>query len=362
MQRSGEKREQLKTLLETNPPQIHNKELWIWGAGNTAVLYQQGLQRLEEEQFVITGYVDRDPKKQGTTLSGKSVFAPEVLKEKTNVCVLISSIREDVQNSVKAQLETWNIEHYLLDEVILKQHAKEVLTCYDLFADELSREVYAGIVEQRVTGVPSHFPFENGNAYFHYEDFNLPDEVLIDCGAYIGDTITDYCEVTNGRFKKVIALEGDAVNFKKLQETTESLKDTYHLSKEQIELHFCAVADKMGSVNFSRYESDEGFGSKITDYESEGDCKLICLDEYVKEPYTFIKADIESYEYRMLLGAKRGIQTNKPRLTVCIYHNAVDFYSIPLLVKELVPEYELAIRHHLEGLSETVLYARVAKN
>lgn len=83
------------------------------------------------------------------------------------------------------------------------------------------------------------------------------------------------------------------------------------------------------------------------------------LDEFLTEPYSFLKADIESYEYQMLLGAEKSIRKFKPLLAVCIYHNAVDFYSIPILVKQILPEYRLAIRHHKDTLGETVLYAWV---
>lgn len=72
---------------------------------------------------------------------------------------------------------------------------------------------------------------------------------------------------------------------------------------------------------------------------------------------SFLKADIESYEYQMLLGAEKGIKKFRPLLAVCIYHNAVDFYSVILLIKKMVPEYHFAVRHHSENLDETVLYA-----
>lgn len=63
----------------------------------------------------------------------------------------------------------------------------------------------------------------------------------------------------------------------------------------------------------------------------------------------------------MLLGAEKGIKRYKPLLAICIYHNAMDFYEIPMLIKRMVPEYKLAVRHHKETLSETVLYAYVEK-
>jgi hypothetical protein len=111
---------------------------------------------------------------------------------------------------------------------------------------------------------------------------------------------------------------------------------------------------------FDRYEANNGQGSKFhmisNDLEAEK-LQMVSLDEYLTEPYSFLKADIESFEYRMLLGAEKGIKKYKPLLTICLYHNAVDFYSIPLLVKSMVPEYKMAVRHHSDELQGTVLYA-----
>lgn len=97
-----------------------------------------------------------------------------------------------------------------------------------------------------------------------------------------------------------------------------------------------------------RMDSENSIKSSLTsepDYNTE-EIKVVAIDDVLPEGCTFIKADIESYEYKMLLGAAQTIKKFKPRLAVCIYHNAVDFYYIPLLVKELCPDYKLMIRHH----------------
>lgn len=164
----------------------------------------------------------------------------------------------------------------------------------------------------------------------------------------------------HGIFKKIISLEGDAINFKRLESNVEQLKEKYQLDSGRIELHNCAVSDKIGTVNFSRYEENDGIGSKITDDQTEGDCQMVCLDDYIKEPYTFLKADIESFEYRMLCGAKRGIQAYRPRMSICIYHSAIDLYSIPLLIRDILPEYHFAVRHHADDLTGIVLYTWIS--
>lgn len=47
---SDDLRNALKKLL-SEPPNILNKEIWIWGAGDTAQLYQEGFLRLKNEGF-----------------------------------------------------------------------------------------------------------------------------------------------------------------------------------------------------------------------------------------------------------------------------------------------------------------------
>ena len=45
-------RKAIEKLLTEEKRELSNKHLWIWGAGDTAVLYQQGLSRIEEEGFI----------------------------------------------------------------------------------------------------------------------------------------------------------------------------------------------------------------------------------------------------------------------------------------------------------------------
>ena len=77
----------------------------------------------------------------------------------------------------------------------------------------------------------------------------------------------------------------------------------------------------------------------------------------MREPYSYLKADIESYEYQMLCGAKHSIKKYKPNIAICIYHNAVDFFQIPIMVHDLYPDYKLMIRQHSFTVADTLLYA-----
>lgn len=83
------------------------------------------------------------------------------------------------------------------------------------------------------------------------------------------------------------------------------------------------------------------------------------IDEAIHpgDKVTFIKMDVEGSELESLKGAKNTILRDKPKLAICIYHKPEDMVTIPLYIKELVPEYKLYVRHHSNSWAETVLYA-----
>lgn len=118
------------------------------------------------------------------------------------------------------------------------------------------------------------------------------------------------------------------------------------------------VSDK-SSISYIRRNEVKGSVSSLVSvpYDKTEEVRTVTLDEVLPEGFTFLKADIEGYEYKMLLGAGKTIAKCKPRLAICIYHSSTDIYSIPLLVKKLCPEYKLMVRHHSLNISDTLLYA-----
>jgi hypothetical protein len=78
---------------------------------------------------------------------------------------------------------------------------------------------------------------------------------------------------------------------------------------------------------------------------SEGkEIEVVTLDEFVKEnnlDIGLIKLDVEGYELDVLNGAKETIKRFKPVVSIAVYHRGEDFFEIPRLVKNLVPEYKL---------------------
>ncbi len=352
---------EVEKILTENFPDIKNRELWIFGAGNTASLYYNGLIRLQEEGFYIEGYIDNDSNKWNHLFNGKKIFSLQSLTDKKDkICILICSIQSKVFCSIKKQLFEMGFNcFYHIDEVIFKFHKSEMLQVYDLLADEESKNIYEILTRERMCCNGGRLPVDIKKQYFALPPFMLENskEVYVDCGAYVGDTIEQYLWIRQGVFHKIIGFEPDEKNHLAMLHRVKRLELEWGIEKNAIEIYNKGVSDKNSKGRINRYDVNNGLGSKL-DNDVEGkENFIVALDGFLKEPYSFLKADIESWEYKMLIGAAEGIKKYKPLLAICIYHNAVDFYEIPLLVHKLVPEYKLAVRHHSYSLAETVLYA-----
>ena len=256
------------------------------------------------------------------------------------------------------------MEYSHIDRLILGTHMKEVLQCFDMMEDEFSMETYCEVILARVEGRLPDAGLYCENQYMALPDFARYDnkEVFVDCGAYVGDTIEQFIKKRFGVFDRIIAFEPDKRNYMAAMKRVSRLKEEWGLDQDKIMIYPHGVSDRDRTSKVQGYDINKGLGSKLMELEETDTgevCKTFAIDHFLKKPFTFLKADIESYEYKMLLGAEKSLMKYKPKLAICIYHNAVDLYSIPLLIKKIVPEYRIACRHHSYELYDTVLYAWV---
>lgn len=174
------------------------------------------------------------------------------------------------------------------------------------------------------------------------------DEVFVDAGCYDGTKAFQFAKNTNFQYKKIIALEPDAINLKRMRENLNfnSLDNVIVIQK--------GLWDKKETLKFS------GNGSSSSNISSKGDIEIQVdsLDSLLNEEVvTFLKMDIEGAELKALQGARNIIQKYKPKLAISMYHKPEDIIEILGFIKELVPEYKLYLRHYSTTIVETVLYA-----
>lgn len=178
----------------------------------------------------------------------------------------------------------------------------------------------------------------------------MENEVFIDAGSSDGITSVQFAQwcLSEGRdYKKIYAFEPEPYNYDKCVENERKLHDfnsyNYATWDSEEKLLFDANASNSASVRADGKEMVQGM--PIDHIVEDGD------------KATFIKLDVEGAEYNTLLGARKTIVQNKPRLAVSLYHRRDDVYRIPILLVSMREDYKFYIRHYTNMLYETVLYA-----
>lgn len=336
------------------------KKIFLFGAGSMGQAAWKMMDRYATSWEVV-GFIDNSAAKQGQKMQGLTVFPPEILKKyhADDVMVIICCM---ATAEISKQIYMLGIgNYYSLYHLDFPQELR--CTCYqenidsgDLewllnrVEDGHSREVVNGIVEKRKTGFFDYTDLKESGSEYFIDDFfdRAEDEVFIDGGGYDGDTIEEFIEWTNNKYKKIYSFEPQrdkaAIIRNKLWRYGDKVEFFERgLYSSETELSFCD-----GSEVLSGMIVEQGGDSKI---------RTIDIDSAVKdERVTFIKMDIEGAELEALKGAAETIRKNKPKLAICIYHKVDDMWQIPRYIDSLVPEYKFRIKHFGMRYAGTILY------
>lgn len=218
----------------------------------------------------------------------------------------------------------------------------------NMLEDDRSKDVLAGILQYRKSFDRKYLKgIIDKDQYFDKEIVKFSSqEIMVDCGAYIGDTIETFAKRAV-KYRHIYAFEPDGKIIDDLKKNIDIPTDKYTYFpvgawSKKATLRFSAQGSGVGNIN------DDG-GEKI---------EVDSIDNLLSATaVTFVKMDIEGAEMDALKGAEKVICMYKPKLAICIYHRYEDLYEIPMYIKSLVPEYRLFIRHYSDSPSETVLYA-----
>jgi FkbM family methyltransferase len=182
---------------------------------------------------------------------------------------------------------------------------------------------------------------------------NLQNTRFLDAGAFNGDTAIACLPY---KPHSIWCFEPDDYNFT-------LLNDTISLNKLEaiVEPYKIGIGDRNYKASFS---NSGIMGSKIDETaESSIEVKTIdSLDNIQEETVGLIKLDIEGFELEAIKGAEQTIRNFKPLLIISAYHTGKDFFEIPPLLKEWVPEYTLRffdLEPHSPMLGEKMILAYV---
>ncbi|MGZ3863606.1 MAG: FkbM family methyltransferase [Bacteroidia bacterium] len=177
-------------------------------------------------------------------------------------------------------------------------------------------------------------PYYYEGPYEYEEIFLKEGDVVIDAGANIG------------MFSALASHKGANVfSFEPVPQNQKLLELTKSLSKNITVCPF-ALSDKSGKMSLSM-EEEGNIGSFMESKNSKNTFEVDCitLDEFAEknklEKISFIKADIEGAERKMLAGATEVLKNFAPKLAICTYHYPED----PKLLEEIIlsanPKYKI---------------------
>lgn len=318
-----------------------DKPCVMYGMGNGA---DKILEVCERKGIEVLDFFASDDFVRGHSFHGKEVLTYAKVKEKYrsfNVIMSFASRRKEViENVLKINSENPVFSPDvpvcgtgLFTREFVKLHETEFDEVYNMFCDERSKEVFVNVLNFKVSGKIKYlFPFDEKREV--YTDILKlgKNEVIVDLGAYDGDTIREMTE-TAPEYKHIYAAEPDKKNFKKLTKNTAQMNDI-----------------TLFNIGAWKCEDTVVFGSKSgrnSAVSTQGiPTKMNSVDNLIKDNVTLIKMDIEGSELKAIEGAKNTITTHRPKLYICAYHRNEDMFAIPLKIKEFIPDYKLYFRHH----------------
>lgn len=161
--------------------------------------------------------------------------------------------------------------------------------------------------------VSNSCPYYYEGPYEYKEVYLTAGDVVIDAGANIG------------MFSALASYKGCSVfSFEPIPQNLQLLSLTTSMN-ENITICPFALSDKAGKMHLTMAEENNiGSFSENKSTENSIEVNTLTLDEFAAqhklEKISFIKADIEGAERKMLLGAKEILKKFAPKLAVCTYH------------------------------------------
>jgi FkbM family methyltransferase len=345
----------------------------LFGAGDLGRRTLRGLRRLGIEP---AGFADNNQALWDKTVDGVTVFPPDEAFSLFDKAVFVLTVWSDAIGHPMEEIKRrwpqdqtekilpfaylfWKYPDIFLPYFSLDLPHKTleqrdlVERAFPLWADPRSRQEYLAQIRWRL-----HFDYAGllepaPQAQYFPEDLVRlsPDETVVDCGAFDGDTLKSFLQNRNGSFKRYLAYEPDPANFHALQAFVSSLPGT---TRSRIALHQAAVGSHTGKTGFCAAGSPQS--AIAQDGGSIVDC--VSLDEAVYDARpTFIKTDAEGSEPDIITGAAKTIRDHLPVLALSCYHQFDHLWRLPLAVRELSDQYVFFLRSHRRACWDLVCYA-----
>lgn len=321
-----------------------SRPIVLYGTGNGA---DRIIDILERENIKISGIFSSAAFVRQRFFRGYQVTDYETCKKQFPdmlVLMCFGSAREDVlENVIKIKAENELLApdvpvfgDNVFTSGFFEENKGSLLEARKRLSDEKSIETFDKLTQFKLTGKTENLfscEYDNNGLFSISEN-----SVFLDLGAYNGDTATDFADKYT--YKRIIAVEPDRRNFRKLTDNT--------LNINNITLYNALISNKDETVYL---DNNKGRGA----HESEKGkipVDALTIDTIIKKEklsgneQLVIKFDVEGNELKALEGAAKTIKEHNPLMFISCYHRSEDYFTIPLKVFELNDNYKLYMRHY----------------
>ena len=260
------------------------------------------------------------------------------LKKDSKIRLSIEAFLDKFKYWGNLNSENNDFEELHLRAETIKNHIQDYEWLYKSLSDYRSKQILYGVLDYWYNSNFENLDKSYEKNYHQYFDLDIircdENEIFVDIGAYIGDTILNFIDNYKS-YKKVYAYEITKENIEKMESNLKEYKNIYIVNK--------AISDEKKTsflmpniVNSSANKAGE-----------KGDILIenTTLDDDIKEKITFIKMDIEGDEFKAIKGAQNHIKNDTPKLAIAVYHNHADLWKIPKTIHEINSNYKYYLRY-----------------
>ncbi|MDX9871051.1 MAG: FkbM family methyltransferase [Clostridia bacterium] len=236
----------------------------------------------------------------------------------------------------------------------LVEHREDFEWLYGILKDFRSKRILVNILYYWLLSDPKTIEQIYDKTFSQYFDLDLvqcsKDEVFVDIGGYIGDTLVNYVKTFGEQcYKRLYCYEIVPANIECIENNIK------HFPPDNMIIRKIGAGNRNGVLYFS---SD--VVSSVSRLSESGAIAVpvVKIDEDIEEDVTFIKMDIEGGEEEALLGCLEKIKKNHPKLALSVYHNHKDIWKLPRIIYEADPSYHFYLRYYGSPVlpTEYILY------
>lgn len=337
----------------------HASHIWIYGASQ---LGRDIHMRAKSRGITVLGFIDRNPTLWNSSIQGIPVV-PLSADIQDQIVVAIYNIGESLRNvrdvagdrvvsyaDFLLGLGRDMIPYWCLQSPYSPISSDDLENIYK-FESQLDNQNRVEFARQLATrfmfGIEHGLPTTNTPADEYFAGCNSEiseNELLLDIGAYDGDTARRFLERATNRSCRVTAIEPDPISYGRLRDRL-GTDDRVHTVN-------ALVGENLGSAYFEplgTVRSRETIGQGVI-------VPKLTVDEIISfygQP-SRIKVDVEGAERNVLLGARGTIASKKSSWAISSYHRPEDLWQLPSFFEP--SDYLVDVCSHAQRPWDTVLY------